>query len=228
MGDLSRRGFGASLLVALSAGCLGSRSNEDSETTPAPEPTASQRAVTTERADTASTPAANSAAQSANTSTAQRSETGQANSSTETSARLQVETETPTATPEPNHRSVDTTFRLEENEYEDYTIEATGQTTLQYDLIVRRGPAVDVILFSEEEYRAFQRRYRARYAGEVSRFHRTNIRDNRITITPGTYRLVVNNTDWSRAVPSPDEPFDVLEDECIVDFSFRTEPSADD
>lgn len=228
MGDLSRRGFGASLLVALSAGCLGSRSGQDSETTPAPEPTASQRAVTTERADTASTPAANSAAPSTNTSTAQRSETDQANTSTETSARLQVETETPTATPEPNRRSVDTTFRLEENEYEDYTIEVTGQTTLQYDLIVRRGPAVDVILFTEEEYRAFQRRYRARYASEVSRFHRTNIRDNRITITPGTYRLVVNNTDWSRAVPSPDEPFDVLEDECIVDFSFRTEPTTDD
>ncbi|GCF14923.1 hypothetical protein Harman_28580 [Haloarcula mannanilytica] len=227
MGDLSRRGFGASLLVALSAGCLGSRSGQDAETTPAPEPTASQRAVTTEGADTASTPAANSAAPSTNTSTAQRSETGQANISTETSARLQVETETPTATPEPNRRSVDTTFRLEENEYEDYTIEATGQTTLQYDLIVRRGPAVDVILFTEEEYRAFQRRYRARYASEVSRFHRTNIRDNRITIAPGTYRLVVNNTDWSRAVPSPDEPFDAIEDECIVDFSFRTDPATD-
>ncbi|NHN61697.1 hypothetical protein BDK61_2856 [Haloarcula quadrata] len=224
MGDLSRRGFGASVLAALSAGCLGSRPDQESETTPVPEPAASQQTVTTDRVGTASTPAANSAAP-ANTSTAQRAEASQTNNSTETSARLQVETETPTPTPEPNHRSVDTSFRLEENEYQDYTVEATDQTTLTYDLIVRRGPAVDVILFTEEEYRAFQSRYRARYAGEVSRFHQTNIRDNQITIGPGTYRLVVNNTDWSRAVPSPDEPYDVLEGECIVDFAFSTEPA---
>ncbi|KOX93857.1 hypothetical protein AMS69_08030 [Haloarcula rubripromontorii] len=223
MGDLSRRGFGASVLAALSAGCLGNRPEEESETTPVPEPTASQRTSTADRVGTAST--ANSAAP-ANASTAQRAEASQTNSTTETSARLQVETETQTPTPEPNHRSVDTTFRLEENEYEDFTVDATGQTTLSYDLIVRRGPAVDVILFTEEEYRAFQSRYRARYAGEVSRFHKTNIRDNRITIEPGTYRLVVNNTDWSRAVPSPSEPYDVLEDECLVDFSFNTKPAA--
>ncbi|EMA33178.1 hypothetical protein [Haloarcula japonica] len=225
MGDLSRRGFGASVLAALSAGCLGNRPAQESETTPVPDPTASQRTATTDRISTTSTPAADSAAAPADTSTAQRTEASRTNNTTETSARLQVETETPTPTPEPNHRSVDTTFRLEENEYEDYTIEATGQTTLRYDLIVRRGPAVDVILFTEEEYRAFQSRYRARHAGEVSRFHKTNIRDNRITISPGTYRLVVNNTDWSRAVPSPDEPYDVLEGECMVDFSFSTEPA---
>ncbi|MDQ2073015.1 hypothetical protein ACODNH_06050 [Haloarcula sp. NS06] len=224
MGDLSRRGFGASVLAALSAGCLGNRPEEESETTPVPEPTVSQRAVATDRVGTTSTPAANSAAPT-NTSTAQRAEASQTNSSTGPSARLQVETETPTPTPEPNHRSVDTTFRLEENEYEDFTVDVTGETALTYDLIVRRGPAVDVILFSEEEYRAFQSRYRARYASEVSRFHETNIRDNRITISPGTYRLVVNNTDWSRAVPSPDEPYDVLEGECIVDFSFSTKPT---
>ena len=223
MGDLSRRGFGASVLAALSAGCLGNRPTQESETTPVPEPTASQRTATTDRVGTVSTPTADSAA--ATTPTAQRADAAQTNNSTETSARLQVETETPTPTPEPNRRSVDTTFRLEENEYEDYTIEATGQTTLTYDLIVRRGPAVDVILFTEEEYRAFQSRHRARHAGEVSRFHQTNIRDNRITISAGTYRLVVNNTDWSRAVPSPDEPYDVLEGECMVDFSFRTEPA---
>ena len=223
MGDLSRRGFGASVLAALSAGCLGNRPTQESETTPVPEPTASQRTATTDRVGTASTPTADSAA--ATTPTAQRADAAQTNNSTETSARLQVETETPTPTPEPNHRSVDTTFRLEEDEYQDFTVEATGQTTLTYDLIVRRGPAVDVILFTEEEYRAFQSRYRARHAGEVSRFHQTNIRDNRITIAPGTYRLVVNNTDWSRAVPSSDEPYDVLEGECMVDFSFRTEPA---
>jgi len=225
MGDLSRRGFGAAVLAALSAGCLGNRPEEESETTPVPEPTASQRAATTDRAGAASTPAADSAAAPANTPTAQRSAASRTNNTTETSARLQVETETPTPTPEPNRRSVDTTFRLEENEYQDYTVEATGQTTLTYDLIVRRGPAVDVLLFTEEEYRAFQSRYRARHAGEVSRFHQTNIRDNRITIAPGTYRLVVNNTDWSRAVPSPDEPYDVLEGECMVDFSFSAEPA---
>ncbi|WP_058994633.1 hypothetical protein [Haloarcula sp. CBA1127] len=225
MGDLSRRGFGVSVLAALSAGCLGSRPDQESETTPVPEPTASQRAATTDHTGAATTPAADSAGTSADTPTAQRAEASQTNSSTETSARLQVETETPTPTPEPNHRSVDTTFRLEENEHQDFTVKVTGQTTLTYDLIVRRGPAVDVILFTEEEYRAFQSRYRARYAGEVSRFHETNIRDNRITISPGTYRLVVNNTDWSRAVPSPDEPYDVLEGECMVDFSFSTEPT---
>jgi hypothetical protein len=223
MGDLSRRGFGASVLAALSAGCLGNRPTQESETTPVPEPTASQRTATTDRVGTASTPTPDSAA--ATTPTAQRADAAQTNNSTETSARLQVETETPTPTPEPNHRSVDTTFRLEEDEYQDFTVEATGQTTLTYDLIVRRGPAVDVILFTEEEYRAFQSRYRARHAGEVSRFHQTNIRDNRITIAPGTYRLVVNNTDWSRAVPSSDEPYDVLEGECMVDFSFTTEPA---
>jgi len=225
MSDLSRRGFGTSVLVALFSGCLGNRPEGESETTPGPESTASQRPAATERADTGSTPAANSVTTPADTPAAQRSETSLTNSSGKTSARLQVETETPTPTPEPNRRSVETTFRLEENEYEDFTIEATGQTTLTYDLIVRRGPAVDVILFTEEEYRAFQSRYRARHAGEVSRFHKTNIRDNRITISPGTYRLVVNNTDWSRAVPSIDEPYDVLEGECIVDFSFSTEPT---
>jgi hypothetical protein len=223
MSDLSRRGFGASLLVALFSGCLGDRPDRESETTPAP--TASQRPAATERADTGSTGSANSVTTPADTPAAQRSETSRTNSSGDASARLQVETETPTPTPEPNRRSVETTFRLEENEYEDFTVEATGQTTLTYDLIVRRGPAVDVLLFTEEEYRAFQNSYRARYAGEVSRFHRTNLRDNRITISPGTYRLVVNNTDWSRAVPSPDEPYDAIEGECIVDFAFSTEPT---
>ncbi|EMA06731.1 hypothetical protein SAMN05443574_105159 [Haloarcula vallismortis] len=225
MGDLSRRGFGASVLAALSAGCLGNRAEQESETTPVPELTASQRTATAERVSTTSTPAADSAATSANSSTGQPGGASQTNNSTEPSARLQVETETPTPTPEPNHRSVDTTFRLEENEYEDFTVDVTGQTTLTYDLIVRRGPAVDIILFTEEEYRAFQSRHRARHAGEVSRFHTTNIRDNRVTIGRGTYRLVVNNTDWSRAVPSPSEPYDSLEGECLVDFSFSTEPA---
>ncbi|WP_336337019.1 hypothetical protein [Haloarcula brevis] len=226
MGDLSRRGFGASVLAALSAGCLGSRPERESETTPVPDPTASQRVATPDGTGTASTPAADNAVARADTPPAQRAEAVQTNSTEESSARLQVETETPTPTPEPDHRSVDTSFRLEENEYQDYTVEATGQTTLTYDLIVRRGPAVDVILFTEEEYRAFQRHYRARYADEVSRFHRTNVRENRITIGPGTYRLVVNNTDWERAVPSVDEPYDALEGECIVDLSFSTEPAS--
>jgi hypothetical protein len=224
MGDLSRRGFGAAVLAVLSAGCLGSRPDRESETTPVPEPTASQRAATPDGTGAVSTPA-DSAVAPADTPSAQRSGAVQTNSTGETSARLQVGTETPTPTPEPDHRSVDTSFRLEENEYQDYTVEATGQTTLTYDLIVRRGPAVDVILFTEEEYRAFQSHYRARYADEVSRFHRTNVRDNRITIGPGTYRLVVNNTDWERAVPSIDEPYDVLEGECLVDFSFSTAPA---
>ncbi|MFB6224048.1 MAG: hypothetical protein ABEH86_10320 [Haloarcula sp.] len=227
MGNLSRRGFGVALLSALSAGCLGRRSGQESETTPTPKATASQQPATADHANAISTPAADSAAPPTTTPTAQRSDAPQTNRSGETTARIQVETETPTSTPEPDRRSVDTTFRLEENEHQDYTIEATTQTTLNYDLIVRRGPAVDAILFTEEEYRAFQKRYRARYVGEASQFHRTNIRGSRTTISQGTYRLVVNNTDWSRAVPSPGEPFDVIEDECVVDFEFSTNPAND-
>ncbi len=85
---------------------------------------------------------------------------------------------------------------------------------------------MDVILSSRRRISGVPSRYRARYAGEVSRFHETNIRENRLTIGQGTYRLVVNNTDWGRAVPSPDEPYDVLEGECIVDFAFSTKENA--
>lgn len=118
---------------------------------------------------------------------------------------------------------MEATFRLEEDTYQDYGVESTEQFALTYDMIVRRGPPVDVLLFTEEEYQAFQREYRARHLVEVSKFHETNIAENRVTVSPGAYRLVVNNTAWSRAIPSPDEPYDAVEGECIVDFSFSTE-----
>lgn len=220
MDDLSRRGFGVALLAVFSAGCLGTRSRQESDTTPVPERAASQSPATAERADV-STPAGSPPA-AADTETPKQSASTPADGSSDSPARIQVETETPK--PTTDGRSMEITFRLEEDTYQDYTIEANERIVLNYDLIVRRGPAVDVVLFTEEEYRAFQSEYRARYLGEASQFHQTNITDNRVTVSPGTYRLVVNNTAWSRAVPSPGEPYDAIEGECIVDFAFSTEP----
>ncbi|MBV0901657.1 hypothetical protein [Haloarcula salina] len=219
MNDLSRRGFGVALLAAFSAGCLGTRSRQESDTTPVPEATASQSPATPERAEV-STPA-DSPPAAADTATPQPSASAPADGTTDSPARIQVETETPE--PKTDRRSMEATFRLEEDTYQDYGVESTEQFALTYDMIVRRGPPVDVLLFTEEEYQAFQREYRARHLVEVSKFHETNIAENRVTVSPGAYRLVVNNTAWSRAIPSPDEPYDAVEGECIVDFSFSTE-----
>lgn len=221
MADLSRRGFGSSVLAVLSAGCLGTRPRQDDEVTPVPDPTRTADrdqsvAATAEPTDVepvAETPSATSSLQP--------------NGSEGNSARIQVENASRSSTPDPETRSVDTRFRLEAEEYQDFSIDAGDRTVLTYDLIVRRGPPVDVILFTEEEYEAFQNRHRARYLGEVSKFHSVNINDQRITIPAETYRLVVNNTSWSRAIPSPRPPYDRVEGECVVDFEFSTTVTTD-
>jgi hypothetical protein len=203
MSRLSRRRFGLAVLSVLSAGCVSDQSPRDTETSePAPR--------------------------------AGRQPTATADQATDTVAETDAETATPTADrPEARFRVGDQQrrsrvtggqFMLDENSYENFAVDLESTAALTYDMIVRRGPPVDVLVFTREEFGAFQRRHRARHLGEVSTFHATNVRNKSVTVSPGEYHIVVNNTDWPRAVPNGGEQYSQLEGDALVDFDLRWEP----
>ncbi|RXK51580.1 hypothetical protein [Halorientalis pallida] len=204
MSRLSRRRFGLAVLSVLSAGCVSERSPRESET---------GEASVAPQAD--------------------RQPTATADGTTDTVAEPEIRTETTTDGPEARFtvgdrqrrsRTTGGQFLLDENSYENFDVVLESTADITYDMIVRRGPPVDVLVFTPEEFGAFQRRHRARHLAEVSTFHTTNVANKTVTVPPGEYRIVVNNTDWPRAVPSGGEQYSQLEDDVLVDFEVEWEP----
>jgi hypothetical protein len=207
MSRLSRRRFGLAVLSVLSAGCVSEQSSRDSET--AERDGAAPQAESTP-ATTADRP----------TDTVAQTDRGTATSTDDgPEARLTV------GDRQRRSRRTGGEFMLNEDTYENFAVTPETTAILTYDMIVRRGPPVDVLVFSPEEFGAFQRGHRARHLGEVSTFHTTNVANKTVTVPPGEYQIVVNNTDWPRAIPSGGEEYSQLEDDAFVDFEIQWEPA---
>jgi hypothetical protein len=207
MRGLSRRRFGLAVLSVLSAGCVSEQSSRDDGTTereagaPKAEP---QPTTTVDRA----------------TDTAVQSE-----AETETTAEEGPEARFTVGDRQRRSRTTGGEFMLNEDTYENFAVTPETTASLTYDMIVRRGPPIDVLVFTPEEFGAFQRGHRARHLGEVSTFHTTNVANKTVTVPPGEYQIVVNNTDWPRAIPSGGEEYSQLEDDAFVDFEIQWEPA---
>lgn len=210
MVDESRRRFGVLLLGSLSAGCVGG----DTET-----PTGTPRGQPTDPSLGESSPSSgggDSATRTEATAVADRNASEP--SSTDGTER--------TATP----RAASRTARgvLEENEYEHVQLTLDAPTRVECDFVVRQGPPLDLFAFVEEEFRAYQQRYRARYLVGTSAIHTTNVPRLGATLDPGRYYFVVNNTDWSRPLPKPQVPFDELRGQSLFELDVTTRAPADD
>lgn len=206
MSRLSRRRFGLAVLSVLSAGCVSEQSSRDSET--AERDGAAPQAESTP-ATTADRP----------TDTVAQTDRGTATPTDDgPEARLTV------GDRQRRSRRTGGQFMLNEDTYENFAVALESTANLTYDMVVRRGPPVDVLVFTPEEFEAFQRGHRARHLAEVSSFHTTNVANKTVTVPSGEYRVVVNNTDWPRAIPSGGEQYSQLEDDALVDFQVQWEP----
>lgn len=117
---------------------------------------------------------------------------------------------------------IDTTAVVEQEGFRSWRLEFDTSTTIRYNAIVRWGPKVDIILFNDEEYRAFRKGYRARYIGGGSNFHVINVSPSTtVTLSPGTYHVVLNNTSWNGEIPAV-EGHTAVEDDMGVHFELTT------
>ncbi|MHC3379412.1 hypothetical protein [Haloarcula sp. H-GB5] len=108
------------------------------------------------------------------------------------------------------------TRNIEEDEWWYYTLEFNSAGRLQYDFIVREGPAIDVIVLSESEYSSFKGEERYEYFTDVSALDSTGDEVSGF-LESGTYRLIFDNSDAGEAVPPSNFSNDVVE----VEFEYQ-------
>jgi len=88
---------------------------------------------------------------------------------------------------------------INEDEYWVAEIPLPDGGTLKYTITVTSGPNVDVLLFDEENYAKYR-------AGETSEYYvkgsdlDTSYAKAEVELDPGTYYLVVDNTDYGSAI----------------------------
>lgn len=114
-------------------------------------------------------------------------------------------------------RSVSDTRNIEEDHWRYYTLEFSQAGTIEYDFIVRDGPAIDAILIDESEYEYFEEGDRWEYYSELSALDSTG-NDVSGQVSAGTYRLIFDNSDQGEATP----PANFNNDVASVDFNIET------
>lgn len=115
-------------------------------------------------------------------------------------------------------RSVSDTRNIEEDHWRYYTIEFSQTGTIEYDFIVRDGPAIDVILMDESEYQYFENEERWQYYTELSAMDSTG--DNVSgQVSAGTYRLIFDNSNQGEAAPPSNFSNDVVSVEFTLEIS---------
>lgn len=104
---------------------------------------------------------------------------------------------------------------MNEDEWYQWQFDWDEETYIEYEIIVRSGPSIDVTLFGEEEYSYYQNQERAEYYAGVSDLDTVDATASGWVGT-GNYRLVIDNTSWGEAEPPTNLNNDVAE----VDYSF--------
>jgi len=114
-------------------------------------------------------------------------------------------------------RSISDTRNLEEDTWWYYTLNFTRTGAVEYDFIVRDGPAIDVILLDRSEYKYFEGDGRYQYYTGISVLDSTgdNISGQ---VSAGTYRLIFDNSNRGSATPPTNFSNDVIS----VEFSVNT------
>lgn len=114
-------------------------------------------------------------------------------------------------------RSISDTRNLEEDQWRYYTLNFSQTGFLEYDFIVRDGPAIDAILMDESEYQYFENEERWEYYTELSALDSTGD-DIRGRVSSGTYRLIFDNSNQGEAAP----PSNFSNDVVSVEFTLET------
>lgn len=115
-------------------------------------------------------------------------------------------------------RSVSDTRNLEEDQWRYYTLEFSQTGTIEYDFIVRDGPAIDVILMDESEYQYFGDGERWEYYTELSALDSTGS-DITGQISAGAYRLIFDNSNEGEAAPPTNFSNDIISVEFTIETS---------
>lgn len=122
---------------------------------------------------------------------------------------------------DPDRSAKDTsTGRIDVNEDEWYqwSLEWESETHLEYEMLVRDGPSIDLILFDESEYSYYENEERASYYTTLSDLDTVEARAGG-WLEAGEYRLVVDNTNYGEAAPPTDFDDNVAEIEYTITIS---------
>jgi len=109
------------------------------------------------------------------------------------------------------------TRNIEEDHWRHYTLEFPQSGYLEYDFIVRDGPAIDAILIDDSEYEYFESEDRWEYYTELSALDTTGD-DVQEQVPAGTYRLIFDNSNQGGASP----PANLSNDVATVEFTIET------
>jgi hypothetical protein len=107
---------------------------------------------------------------------------------------------------------------VNEDEWYQWKLSYEEETHIEYEMLVRKGPSIDVVLFSEEEYTHYENDERAQYYSNLSDLDTIDGTASGWVET-GDYRLVIDNTNWGEAVPPTNLDDDVAEVEYTITAS---------
>ncbi|NUB91668.1 hypothetical protein HTZ84_09290 [Haloterrigena sp. SYSU A558-1] len=101
------------------------------------------------------------------------------------------------------------TRKIEEDEWIYYEFDFDGSGFIEYDFIVREGPEIDVIFMDESEYTYFTNEGRFSYKSALSAFESAGTTVSG-TVTEGSYRLILDNSNLGEAAPPTNFSNDVV------------------
>lgn len=113
--------------------------------------------------------------------------------------------------------STSDTRNIQEDEWYYYNLSFSQSGTVEYDFVVREGPAIDVIVMDESEYQYFGGEQRWEYYPGVSALDSTgeNVSGS---VSSGSYRLIFDNSSEGNAAP----PANFSNDVATVEFTLET------
>ena len=101
------------------------------------------------------------------------------------------------------------TRNLEEDQWRHFSISFSSTGYIEFDFIVRDGPAIDVILMDESEYEHFDQGDRYEYIPDLSALDSSGTTVSS-KVPEGEYRLVVDNSERGEASPPTNFSNDVV------------------
>jgi hypothetical protein len=116
-------------------------------------------------------------------------------------------------------RNVSTTRNIQEDQWFYYTLNFTDSGYVEYEFIVRDGPAIDVILIDESEYESYNSGDRYLAYNELSSYDSAGDTVEGGPLSAGNYRLIFDNSSRGQASPPTDFENNVAEVELDITTS---------